>query len=680
MSVHEIRQHTEKIINYVSDTKALSVKGVSTSILTSWKRSLDEHGIDPSKTEPVRILTSRELREYVGPIEDFLRIAKVGVQHLHRQVVDLGYSTLLCDAHGVTVDWRGQERFTKQWKEAGLYLGALWSERQEGTCGVGTALIDQTPLTVHRGEHFRANNSHLTCSCAPIIGPNGATMGLIDVSSLYSPESKDSQYLALKLVMQSARMIEMAYFLKQFEDQWVLCLSQNRELAGVSSECLIALDENGKILAVDWVARKILGQEIMAQNITKYSLDQIFELDFDQLLKNSHRSNLIFPIVTQKQKLRLFASLRNPQAILIKQNQNIPSKRHHQQKAHTAQLFTLDRLVGSDASLQKMVQRIKRVLNKPIPILLTGETGTGKEAFAKAIHDASDRAKKPFIAINCASIPESLIESELFGYKQGAFTGANRQGMRGKLLQADGGTLFLDEIGDMPASLQPRLLRALAEREVTPLGGEISVPVDIHVICATHRNIKDMVSSGTFREDLYYRLNGVSFNLPPLRERSDIKTLIYDILLIESGCPIEDLFINDDVMQVLTEFHWPGNIRQLRHTLRYALAVCDNGSISSGDLPDEIFSQNTIENLSSQSDQLKEFHPVNTSLQENEQFENHVPVSEWSAREQLERQNILGSLQKNKWQVSKTVNDIGLSRATIYRKMDKYGIVPPNKR
>lgn len=680
MSAHEIRQHTEKIINYVSGTKALSVKGVSTSILTSWKRSLDEYGIDPSKTEPVRILTSHELREYVEPIEDFLRIAKVGVRHLHRQVVDLGYSTLLCDSHGVTVDWRGHERFTKQWKEAGLYLGALWSEYQEGTCGVGTALTDQIPLTVHRGEHFRANNSHLTCSCAPIIGPNGATMGLIDVSSLYSPESKDSQHLALKLVMQSARMIEMAYFIEQFTDQWVLCLSRERELAGVSSECLIALDGNGKILAADWVARKILDQEIMEKDITEYTLDQIFELNFDQLLISNHRSNLIFPIVTQKQKYRLFASLRSPQAILIQQHRHIPSKSHHRQKKHTTQLFTLERLAGSDSLLQKKVQRIKRVLNKPIPILLTGETGTGKEAFAKAIHDASNRAEKPFIAINCASIPESLIESELFGYKQGAFTGANKHGMRGKLLQADGGTLFLDEIGDMPASLQPRLLRVLAEREVTPLGGETSIPVDIHVICATHRNIKDMVSSGAFREDLYYRLNGVSFNLPSLRKRSDIKALINDVLLIESGCPIEALVINDDAMQVLTEFHWPGNIRQLRNTLRYALAVCDKDTISLGDLPDEIFSQDTIGNLPSQSSQSEEFSQVDASLHGNEQLENFSHVSRWSTREQLERQNILGALQKHKWQVSKAVYDIGLSRATIYRKMDKYGIVPPNKR
>ncbi|MDA3904378.1 MAG: sigma-54-dependent Fis family transcriptional regulator [Desulfuromusa sp.] len=505
-------------------------------------------------------------------------------------------------------------------------------------------------------------------------------MGLIDVSSLHSPESKDSQHLALKLVMQSARMIEKAYFLHQFEDQWVLCLNQERELAGVSSECLIALDGNGKILAADWVACQVLEQEAIEGHIVGRAIEKIFELNFDKLLDMTHRSNLIFPIATQKRKLRLFASLRSPQALSIKQSQNVPIKVSTKQTACSCSGFTLDRLAGSDSNLQKIVHRIKRVANKSIPILLTGETGTGKEVFAKAIHAASCRASKPFIAVNCAAIPESLIESELFGYKQGAFTGASRYGMRGKLLQADGGTLFLDEIGDMPASLQPRLLRALAEREVTPLGGEGSIPVDLHVICATHRNIKDMISSGEFREDLYYRLNGVSFALPPLRLRSDIKNLIYDALRLEVGNKIEGMFIEDEAMTVLTEFHWPGNIRQLRNVLRYALAVCDNGAISLEDLPAEISSMSPLEIHPISFNQVRESCSMNTTARESSFLVKHETASKWSATEQQERQKILTLLQKNKWQVAKAVKEIGLSRATIYRKMDMYQIIPPNKR
>ncbi|MEE4254334.1 MAG: sigma-54-dependent Fis family transcriptional regulator [Desulfuromusa sp.] len=680
MSINEIRQHTQKIIDYVSGNKALSRKGVPSPITSSWKRSLDDHGIDPSKTEPVRILTANELREYTDPIEDFLRIAKVGVQQLHRQVVDLGYSTLLCDAHGVTVDWRGNERFTKQWKEAGLYLGALWSEHQEGTCGVGTALIEQIPLTVHRGEHFRVNNSQLTCSCAPIIGPNGQTMGLIDVSSLYSPESKDSQHLALRLVMQSARMIEMAYFLHQYEDQWVLCLSQDRELAGVSSECLIALDGNGKILAADRIASRVLEPEIAEKKLMGSGIDKVFELNFDKLLEITYRSNLIFPLVTQKNRQCLFASLRSPQAISLRQSPVFTRKANHRPGASPVSVFTLDRLAGSDFTLQKQVRKIKRVVNKSIPILLTGETGTGKEVFAKAIHTASSRADKPFIAVNCAAIPEALIESELFGYKEGAFTGANKKGMRGKILQAHGGTLFLDEIGDMPMALQPRLLRALAEHEITPLGGETAIPIDLHLICATHRDIKELIDLGMFREDLYYRLNGVSFSLPPLRERADLETLIYDLLVLEGGTEAKDIMIIPEVMELLTAFSWPGNIRQLRNALRYALAVSDNGTISLEDLPAEICNETITKNLSSTVDQQHQLRETEITSLESNQVKRAAMACEWNTQEQQERQKILTALQKNKWQIAKAIPEIGLSRATIYRKIEKYRIIPPNKR
>ncbi|MEZ4484334.1 MAG: sigma-54-dependent Fis family transcriptional regulator [Syntrophotaleaceae bacterium] len=468
--------------------------GGDTSIATSWERSLQHYGIDPSQASPVRILTSTELREYTQPIERFLRIAKSGVQHLYRQVKDLGYSTLLCDANGVTVDWRGDERYAREWRETGLYLGALWSEQHEGTCGVGTAMIEQTAITVHKGEHFRSKNSNLTCSCAPIVGPGGKTMALIDVSALHSPDSKDSQHLALQLVIQSARMIEEAYFLSQFEDQWVLKLNFERELAEVSSECLIALDGGGRILAADRVANRALAKEVDGGSLVGRQLDAVFDVDFEKLLEITARSSLVLPFRTRKTGRHIYVSLRCPQAISVKPSRQVAqSGRKVRSVPRQGEPLSLDYLAGEDPKLLGSVERIKRVMNKPIPVLLSGETGCGKEMFAQAIHNASRRADKPFVAVNCAAIPESLIESELFGYKEGAFTGARSKGMRGKILQSDGGTLFLDEIGDMPASLQPRLLRVLAEREVTPLGGETPIPVDLHVICATHRDILEMV-------------------------------------------------------------------------------------------------------------------------------------------------------------------------------------------
>lgn len=679
----DVSRHIKRIYSCVSGNEGNDGIQIDAPIATSWERSLQHYGIDPSQPTPVQVLTSSELKDYTQPIEGFLRIAKAGVQHLYRQVADLGYATLLCDANGVTVDWRGDDRYSRQWKDAGLYLGSVWNEHQEGTCGVGTALVEQIPLTVHKGEHFRAQNAGLTCSCAPIIGPSGKSMGLIDVSALHSPDSKDSQHLALQLVMQSARMIESAYFLRQFEDQWVLQLSLERELAEVSSEFLIALDGGGRILAADHVARRALDREVSGGSLVGNLISDIFDLDFEKLLEISARSSLILPIRSLRAGLQMFASLRCPQAIPVKQVQGVAETAPQERPVpQPGEPLPLDYLAGSDYRLRDSVARIKRVMDKAIPVLLNGETGTGKEMFAQAIHNASRRADKPFVAVNCAAIPESLIESELFGYKEGAFTGARSKGMRGKILQSDGGTLFLDEIGDMPASLQPRLLRVLAEREVTPLGGETPIPVDLHVICATHRTILDMVASGEFREDLYYRLNGISFELPPLRQRSDIVQLINDVLILESEASDEQLTIADEAMRVLEAFSWPGNIRQLRNALRYALAVCENGIITCADLPSDVVS---VDRPQSPAPAASALEPMAAVLPES-QPEPEVPtavsdvIDGLTPMELAERQVILDALQAHKWHVSKAVKEVGISRATMYRKMEKYAIVPPNKR
>ncbi len=221
--------------------------------------------------------------------------------------------------------------------------------------------------------------------------------------------------------------------------------------------------------------------------------------------------------------------------------------------------------------MEAVIAKVRRVLDRDIPILLLGETGTGKELLARAIHHDSARARHPFVAVNCASIPETLIEAELFGYEEGAFTGARRKGAPGRIVQADGGTLFLDEIGDMPLALQARLLRVLQERLVSPLGSSKTIAVDVAVIGATHRNLREMIGRGEFREDLYYRLNGLVVKLPALRERSDLDVIVRNILRAES--PQRFLDVSDEVMRLIRAYHWPGNVRQLANVLRTAAVM-----------------------------------------------------------------------------------------------------------
>lgn len=665
-------QHIDKIFSYISGNAPEADSMVEKPILRSWERSLQEHRIDPSRPTRVRVLTAGELRDYTQPLENFLRIAKAGIDRLQRQVCELGYSALLCDSNGVTVDWRGDQRLAREWKDAGLYLGSVWTECHEGTCAVGTGLIEKRPITIHHGEHFRALNSHLTCSSAPIFDPFGNSVAIVDVSALHSPDSKDSQHLALQLVMETARIIESAYFLRKFEDQWVLKISRMRELAEVNSEFLLALDGQGAILAADRASHREFEQEAGGSLVGR-QVGELFDVNLEQLMVQAGQSNLVFPLRTSRRGRQYFVALRCPQAISISPVAKVVVPSVSPATApKPGTVLDLDYLAGADPGLQDAVARMKRVMNKNIPILLNGETGTGKEMFARAIHHGSRRSQKPFIAVNCAAIPESLIESELFGYKEGAFTGARSKGMRGKILQSDGGTLFLDEIGDMPASLQPRLLRVLAEKEVTPLGGDTPIPVDLQVICATHRGIQDMVASGEFREDLYYRLNGVSFELPPLRRRADIANLIHQALAIEAAEEGGAVDLDEAAMAILVAYPWPGNVRQLRNVLRYALAVCDQGVIRIEDLPEEV--------RCSPAPALPDGPPMPSQAVLQLPLHATVSMPPSNTMEEAERNVILNALVHHRWQVTLAAREIGISRATLYRKMEKFNIVPPNKR
>ena len=310
--------------------------------------------------------------------------------------------------------------------------------------------------------------------------------------------------------------------------------------------------------------------------------------------------------------------------------------------------------------MRDTLTRAARLRNEPINILVIGETGTGKERMARALHDASRRRDKPFVAINCAAMPESLIESELFGYEPGSFTGANRKGMKGLIAQADGGTLFLDEIGDMPLQLQTRLLRVLAEGEVLPIGASRPVKVDLRVVAATHRDLRRLIDLGQFREDLFYRLNGASLRLPPLRERADQGYLVrrlFEELRAERGDARTRL--RGDAMTALLAYPWPGNIRELHNALRFALATCEGDEIVVGDLPEECISGHLA-------------HPAARPA-EGPDGRAAGPSAMRRGEDPLQE-----ALRRHRWNISAVARDLGLSRPTIYRRMKRLGIVPPH--
>jgi transcriptional regulator with PAS, ATPase and Fis domain len=323
----------------------------------------------------------------------------------------------------------------------------------------------------------------------------------------------------------------------------------------------------------------------------------------------------------------------------------------------------LDVMETTDPVMMRNVQTLRRILNRDISVLLLGETGTGKGYLAKAIHNASRRADKPFVAVNCAAIPELLIESELFGYKPGAFTGAAREGNIGRVLQANGGTLFLDEIGDMPIPLQARLLTVIEEREVVPLGGSKAVAVDVRVISATHRNPADMIARGVFRDDLYYRLNGISLTLPPLRERKDAADVVRCLLRIEAGerTPVQ---IDEALVQRLARFPWPGNLRQLRNVLCTMLALRESDYLTLED-----FDETWLDAGGPRSARRATAEPEGALL---------ADEAEGDVLSSAECDALRRTLETCNWNVSAVAVRLNLSRKTVYRKMHRHGLVRPD--
>jgi sigma-54 dependent transcriptional regulator, acetoin dehydrogenase operon transcriptional activator AcoR len=449
------------------------------------------------------------------------------------------------------------------------------------------------------------------------------------VSSARHDVSRQSQFHTMALVNLSAKAIEGCHFLRSYEGEWLLRFHAQAEYIGQFSEGLLAFDGDGRVSAVNQSAINLLG--LSRRQLLGRTLIELFDCRLDDLLgRASAQPSASWPLYTQRGQL-LFAMLRG-------------QPRRNVQALGTAVLATPG-LCLADPALKDDFRRALRVYERDVPLLIGGETGTGKEAFAKALHQVSSRGGKPFVALNCAAIPESLIESELFGYRGGSFTGARKEGMRGKLQQADGGTLFLDEIGDMPLALQTRLLRVLEERRVEPIGGE-SQAIDVRVISASHRDLTQRVASGEFRQDLFYRLNGLVIELPPLRERSD-KSALLDFLLAEEARG-QALRLDEQAREALLAYPWPGNVRQLRNVLRTLSALCENGVISHAELPAEI----------------RHTRPALALL----------PNAKPDQLGDAERQALLAVLEAQHWQMSRSAEQLGISRNTLYRKLRKHGI------
>ncbi|HOB94276.1 MAG TPA: sigma-54-dependent Fis family transcriptional regulator [Aquabacterium sp.] len=522
------------------------------------------------------------------------------MEMLYEQIVNTESMVVLCDATGTIIHSIGDDDFLARASKVALQPGVNWSESTKGTNAIGTALIEEVPTLVHADEHYMHANHFLTCSAAPILDPRGNILGVLDVTG----DHRSFHQHTMALVKMSARMIENHWLTDDYRNVMRLHFHSRVEFIGTLMEGILAVAADGKLVGANRGALEQLG--LSGAALRMHSLTTLFGTTVGALV-DRFRSPLATPMPVQLNGGRQFhiharfnwpvwASLSdavNSQAgpasgasaatePSVPQVQTIPpaAPGDGAPRGSGPNSGGLAQLRTGDAQVASVIDKLRRVLDRDIPVLILGETGTGKELLARAIHVDSARAKQPFVAVNCASIPETLIEAELFGYEDGAFTGARRKGAVGKIVQANGGTLFLDEIGDMPVALQAHLLRVLQERQVTPLGSTKSVAVDVSIICATHRNLREMIDQKAFREDLFYRLNGLAVRLPPLRERSDLLALVRRILdqLTENGgggggSRQRHLQPDAEVLRLFQHYSWPGNVRQLFNVLRTAAVM-----------------------------------------------------------------------------------------------------------
>ncbi len=614
--------------------------GTPEYIKRSWLRCLNEYHLDPQSEREPFVLPRQERLARKERNQALMALADAEMAHLYHQLAGSGYSIILTDRDGVLLDYYGDLSFRNAAFRTGLVLGAMWDERHGGTNGMGTCLIERTALIVHRNQHFFSRNTGLTCCAAPIFGPDGELVAALDASG----ESERAQQHTLVLVNMSAQMIENRLFLHHFREAFVVRFHSRPELLGTWGEGIIALDEAGCIAALDRNALFQLGLKSAAE-LTGAPLERVFNICPEALLARSQRKSFHpLPLYDARHGGRVFVVAQAPSS----RYSGRPQTGRDEAPLTGFGRGPLEELDLGDPLMARNIQAVRRTQSRDVPILLVGESGTGKEYFARALHASSERAEKPFVAVHCGSLPEAQLAQELFGPAPAAAPQA-----RGRILQADGGTLFLDDVGELPLSLQARLLHVIEERQL-PAAGE-PVRIDLRLISSSRTGLQEKVRRGEFREDLFYRLGGLALTLPPLRERKDKAALIRHVFAQESGAT-PAVSMGEGLVEALKAYGWPGNIRQLRNVLRGMIAMRSSEELDAAGLPADYGAGEP-------------------------RSEGELPreALDLNPLEQAERGALLHEIELHHGNISRVAHKLGIGRNTLYRKMRRLRITLPER-
>jgi PAS domain S-box-containing protein len=634
-----------------------------TQIVESWLRCNLE-GVNPYDTRYHQSLDNIALSELLNKKNKLIRVAKPFMENLYKFVAGSGFVVVLTDENGYIMEMFCDESTLKDPMTTNFVRGASWHEYEAGTNAIGTALAIGSPIQVSGAEHFCQKHHCLTCSAAPIMDPSGQVIGILDMSGA----SHASHLHTLGMVVAAAEAIMAQLRIQQKNCELALINNRLRNFFNTVSDGVLIIDKQKILTELNPAARTILGNS--ADNVIGTPVDRI--LDFraprGSLLSTDERfADVEVMVDTKDGACHCLASGEPVMNELGEVTGGIIILRHIKQVQNLVNRFSgyyatlqFSDIIGESIEIREAIRLATLSASTTSNILLQGESGTGKEIFAQAIHNRSAQNGGPFLALNCGAIPRELIGSELFGYEEGAFTGAKRGGKPGKFELASGGTLFLDEIGDMPLEQQISLLRVIQEKKVARIGSDKMIPVNVRLICATNKNLLQEVERGAFRHDLFYRLNVMSITIPPLRNRVKDIPLLFTHFLEKLGRDWGVKFdVELEVFDYLNQYKWKGNVRELQNVVERAASLAENGIISLQQLPVEFYA----------SFSHSSHGPI---MQSTKSFDNR------EQRQQLlrdtEKSRIVNLLNIHAGNVSRVAREMGLSRKTLYNKMRSYAI------
>ncbi len=625
----------------------LSIENMQKSIELSHIRSR-EYGVDASidKSPEKSKLTLSELKKRINQQSNFYTIAKEQIDNLYSLLQGNGFCLALADKDGYVLYVVGDEDLYKHFHKRNCMPGYRWREQEMGTCAIGLTLVEQKPIFLSSNSMYSYLAKIYSNAGAPIFGKDNELVGSLSLTGY-----TDRIHLhTLGLVCQTSETIRAKLIEHLHIRELAISNQYMHALLEAGTKGIITVDKLGNIVQTNKIACSLFSLPL---NHVGKPFATLVKTNFDILKELAKKKNILLREMDTN-KGSYFVSLA---PVTLDNNEVVGAILSITEKKEMLELaieiaaaeanFTFKSIMGKSSVLNSAINIAKIAAKNDAPVLILGETGTGKELFAQAIHNASNRKDKPFLALNCGAIPKELLESELFGYDEGAFTGAQKGGRAGKFELADTGTLFLDEIGDMPFDMQVKLLRVLQTGEIQRVGSTKTTKVNIRVVSATNKDLRQEANLGSFRPDLFYRISTLFLTVPPLRERKDDILLLVDFFMKRHGYNNLDEQLCSHAKELILEYSWPGNVRQLENAVERAIHLAEGKQLRT-----EHFGILDLEKTRPIRNELKEIRTL----------------------DEVEENAIRATITHYNGNLSQCAATLGISRPTLYRKIEKFSI------